>query len=118
MTKKERNDTKFKYAKLIYNVAHDEYYQIDLSNRTNIYTCDKGHITKTIDVDAGCTPFMKLCHCGERSLSSFYKDNHPEVEPTQEWYRPTLEEVLKMSDGMREHVLSGGLEIRDIKSKK
>lgn len=25
------------------------------------------------------------------------------------WYRPTLEQTLKMSDGMIEHILNGGL---------
>lgn len=30
-----------------------------------------------------------------------------------DWYRPSLEDVLKMSDGMIEHVLNGGLVLEE-----
>jgi len=115
MTKKERKEIEHQYLKLKYDVAHNDYYQIDLTNRTNVYTCKNGHTTKTRDVDAGVTPAMHSCEtCGELAHSSFYRDTHPHLEPTQEWFRPTLEEVLKMSIGMREHILNGGLDVRAI----
>jgi hypothetical protein len=87
-------------------------------NRVNCYFCKKcGHITKTVDIDAGVTPFMHECEkCGELAISSFYKDIAPNSSPTQEWYRPTLEESLKIkSDGLLRHIFSGGLNIRKIK---
>ena len=84
-------------------------------NRVNCYVCDCGHITKTIDVDSGVTPMFYLCEkCGSRATSSFYKDIAPELKPTQEWYRPTLEETIKAEPFLRNHILSGGLDVRKI----
>ena len=114
-SKKEKKLVTGKYAELMHSVANDDYYKVALDNRTNTYTCSNGHITKTVDVDPGCTPFMHSCsECDEISRSSFYSDTHPEMKPTQEWHRPSLEECLKLSEGMLEHVLSGGLVNRDI----
>jgi len=116
MTKKERKEIEHQYLRLQYEVAHNDYYKIDLSNRINVYTCENGHATKTICVDPGVTPFMHLCDtCGSMARSSFFQDTHPNLEPTQEWFRPTLKQVLKMSEEMREHVLQGGLDVRNIK---
>ncbi len=114
---KNRIEIEFKYIQLMEDVKTNEYYtRINLTNRTNVYTCKNGHLTKTRDIDAGVTPFMHECKtCGEIATSSFYTDTHPELQPVQEWYRPSLEEVLRMSEGMREHILSGGLDVRDIK---
>lgn len=115
MTKKGRKDVEHEYLRLQHDVATNEFYQTDLTNRTNVYTCKNGHLTKTRDVDPGVTPMFYSCEtCGESATSSFYRDTHPELEPTQEWFRPTLEQVLKMDIGMREHVLQGGLDIRKI----
>lgn len=86
-------------------------------DRVNCYKCPAcGHITKTKDVDVGVTPFMKRCEkCDEFAYSSFYNDIAPDQEPTIEWYRPSLEEVLEIKDeGILEHVLKGGLECRKI----
>jgi hypothetical protein len=116
MTKKERKDIEHQYLRLQYDVATKDYYKIDLSSRTNVYTCESGHATKTICIDPGVTPFMHLCEtCGGMANSSFFHDTHPELEPTQEWFRPTLKEVLKMGEGMREHIFNGGLDVRQIK---
>src|SRR5690606_33264246 len=110
---KKRIDIEIKYLQLMEDIKTNNYYKIDLTNRTNVYTCKNGHLTKTRDVDPGVTPFFHSCKtCREIAKSSFYADTHPELKAIQEWYRPSLEEVLKMSDGMREHVLSGGLEVR------
>jgi hypothetical protein len=115
MTKKERKDIERQYLRLQHDVATKDYYKIDLENRVNVYTCGSGHVTKTRDIDPGVTSFIYDCEtCGEIARSSFYQDTHPELEPTQEWFRPTLDEVLKMDIGMREHILSGGLDVRKI----
>lgn len=89
-------------------------------NDVNCYTCECGHITKTIDVDKGVTPFMHQCEkCDSFAKSSFYNDIAPHIEPTQEWYRPTLEQVIKMrknkfGQAMIDHILQGGLDVRNI----
>ena len=105
-----------KYEELLNDVATNHFYKrIDLTNRVNCYVCKCGHITKTRDVDAGVTPFQHTCEqCGELAKSTFYRDISPEQTPTEEWYRPTLEQVLNMKEGMIDHVLSGGLDVRKI----
>lgn len=85
--------------------------------RVNCYTCQHcGHITKTVHADRGVTPFMHACEqCGEFALSSSYNDIAPSAQPTQEWFRPTLDECLKMKDVvLLEHILNGGLDWRKI----
>ena len=86
------------YNKLMNDVKTSDYYKIDLSNRVNCYTCQScGHITKTKDVDAGVIPFMFLCEkCNSTAYSSFFKDIAPDQQPTIEWYRPDLKQVMKM----------------------
>lgn len=77
-----------------------------------------GNKFKTIDRDAGVTPMFLMCDiCGNLARSNFYKDIAPELQPTTEWYRPTLKQLLKMrgkDNGVIEHVLNGGLECRRI----
>ncbi len=109
-----------RYAALIKEVATVDFYKVDLTNRVNCYTCDVcNRITKTIDRDAGVTPMFHACeNCRHpRARSSFYSDISPHLNPSQEWYRPTLDEVLKMKNesALVEHVLSGGLLVRGIK---
>lgn len=88
-------------------------------NGVNCYVCDGcGHITKTVDVDPGVTPFMHICEkCGGWARSTMYRDIAPDQKPTQEWYRPTLEQCLKFRkhESMLQHVLDGGLDIRKLK---
>lgn len=104
-----------KYNKLLKDVETNDFYKIDLTNRVNCYVCECGHITKTKDVDAGVTPFMHTCEkCGQMARSTFYKDIAPEQRATEEWFRPTLKQVLKMRkhEGMLDHILQGGLDVR------
>lgn len=108
-----------RYQNLIREVESSEFYTgIDLSNRVNVYTCPQGHKTKTKDINAGVTPFMHQCEkCFAMARSSMYEDIAPDLEPTQEWYRPELEEVLKLAKkepGLLNHVLAGGLLHRKI----
>jgi hypothetical protein len=109
---------KKRYNELIKSVENDEFYKTDLTNRVNCYVCEKcGHVTKTIDIDSGVTPFMHSCEkCGETASSTFYKDIRPDQKPTQEWYRPDLQQVLKMRTnfGLLDHILQGGLDVRNI----
>lgn len=105
------------YEKLLEAVRTNPYYtRIDLTNKVNCYTCPNcKHITKTKDIAPGVTPMFHSCEkCNTLANSSFFRDIAPQQQPTQEWYRPTLAEVLKMNAGLQEHVLSGGLCCRKI----
>lgn len=107
-----------KYNQLIKDVETKDFYKIDLTNRVNCYTCKIcGHITKTIDVDAGVIPMMFNCEkCGHIANSSFFRDIAPEQKPTIEWHRPTLKEVMKLRrrEDLLDHIFNGGLLSRKI----
>lgn len=112
-----QRELKKRYDLMMLSVTNDDYYKIDLTNRVNCYVCGCGHITKTKDVDAGCTPMMFTCEsCGKLATSTFYKDIAPEQTPTFEWYRPSLKQIQKMRNNPEslDHVLSGGLVRRQI----
>lgn len=100
-----------------------KYSKLDIKladpNRINCYTCPKGHITKTIDIHHGVTPMFNSCSvCGMQSTSSWYKDIAPDIEPTYEWFVPTLAEVKKYKNqpDMLDHIFNGGLDYRKIKN--
>lgn len=86
--------------------------------RVNCYVCPScNHVTKTKDVDSGTTPFMHSCEaCDDFARSTFYNDVAPHLEPTQEWYRPTLAQAMKLRKNEQhlEHILLGGLDVRPI----
>lgn len=115
------NHIEKKYANLLKDIAENDFYKVDLTNRVNCYKCAKcGHVTKTKDVDAGVTPFIFECEsCGGEAHSSMYRDIRPSQQPTIEWYRPTLEQVIKMKNKpmLLDHILMGGLDYRPIKYK-
>lgn len=87
-------------------------------NRVNVYFCDCGTRFKTIDIHCGVTPmFMGCTSCDEMAKSSFYFDIAPELKPSIEWYRPSLNECLKLRKKEAywlEHILKGGLKDRKI----
>lgn len=97
--------------------------EVDESNfipRENCYLCPHcGHVTKTVDINSGISPFMMACEkCNQYARSSFYEDLAPEQGPTWEWYRPELHEFLyryKTSPQTREHILQGGLMVRPVR---
>lgn len=117
---KSQREIEKQYEKLLQDVQTKDFYKIDLTNRVNVYSCACGNRFKTIDIDAGVTPFYMRCDmCDSMATSSFYKDVAPNLAPSIEWYRPTLKQCLKMrskeyGDAMLEHVFNGGLEYRKI----
>lgn len=98
-----------------YNKMLIESKKEDNSPTINCYVCDScQHITKTIDVDNGVTPMFKKCNnCNGYAKSSFYKDLLPSQSPSEEWYIPSLSQVLKYNRQNKttlvEHILKGGL---------
>lgn len=111
--KKTNKQIELAYAKML-----EQNKEVVAPNRVNCYVCKKcEHITKTIDIDSGVTPFMHQCEkCKEFATSTFYRDIAPDLKPTQEWYRPSLEQVMKMHRkekfNLLDHILQGGLDVR------
>lgn len=109
------------YKKLLNDVATNDYYKVDLTNRINTYGCGFAHLTVTIDRDAGVTPmFLNCVHCGTQASSAGYQPKNKEhLIPTHEWFRPSLDQCLKMrnkNSALLDHILRGGLELRPINS--
>lgn len=117
---KSQREIKRQYAQLIIDVQTKEYYtSIDLTNRVNHYECVKcGYVTKTIDVDAGCTSMQIPCYrCQSAARSHFYEKLPIDKEPELEWYRPSQKETIKLrkKPHLLDHVLKGGLLLRKSK---
>ena len=90
---------KKQYTDLLKIVKTSNFFKTDLSKLVNCYVCECGHITKTIDVDAGVTPFFHICEkCGQKAKSTLYIDIAPQQQPTQEWYRPSLDQVISIKN--------------------
>jgi hypothetical protein len=100
-----------------------EYSKVEIKpaepNRVNCYVCAAcGHVMKTIDVHHGVTPMFLTCDkCGDGSAAStFFNDVRPDIEPTYEWFVPTLQELkkYKRNPAMLDHIFRGGLDKRKI----
>lgn len=98
----------------------------DGKGRINGYRCEAipHHTLYTIDREAGVTPFTIQCpFCKEQGVGGGTLYRHPamqsamyripqDLRPGWEWYRPDRLEGLK--PGEAEHVLKGGLLLREI----
>jgi hypothetical protein len=87
--------------------------------RINGYRCTKpkcGHITLTVDVDEGVTPFMIGCtKCKADAHSMFYPQKGlppPMSAVTHEWFKPDDAALKRLDPGTRQHVQMGGLIMR------
>lgn len=85
----------------------------------NIYVCDRcGEHVVTKDTEDGVTPFMIGCKagCGCRGMmtSSMYRVFDPDgkMKWTYEWYRPSADRVISLSQWEYDHVSKGGLLLR------
>lgn len=94
-------------------------------NKVNVYRCNAGHLTVTVDKDEGTTPFIITCpKCGggpdysggpnDNSAKSRFYNCYQFIRPEYEWYAPSAEEVEILSPGAKEHVNMGGLLKRKI----
>lgn len=113
----EKKAVKRAYKKLMHDVQTKDFYtKIDLTNSVNCYVCeDCDHITKTKDVDRGVTPFLHSCeNCNGFARSTMYNDIAPGKEPTQEWFRPILKDLLTKHMDNLDHILRGGLISRKV----
>lgn len=88
----------------------------EFEHRCNVYTCKVcKQKVKTVDEDNGVTPMFITCQCGGTMASAMYNDIMPDERPTKGWYRPSFAEYRKLDKYEQEHVLKGGLLIRDIR---
>jgi len=87
--------------------------------KKNVYRCEHGHRTITVDLVEGVTPFMIRCRhegCDTHAQSSFYRVDQG-LEATHEWYLPSIDEAFQLNmqhPGMLDHVKQGGLVLRKI----
>lgn len=106
--------------------AHHYRDKQALTGRENVYTCEecRGWIV-TIDRDPGVTPMFLACRapqpttteptCTGRMVSAGYPSGPKPPQyrpPTWEWFRP--DSLDGLDPAMRDHVMRGGLELREI----
>lgn len=98
-----------------YEQMCEKYSKVE--HRCNVYTCRLcGYKVKTVDEHEGVTPMFIHCDkCNGIMNSSMYRDILPDCRPTKGWYRPTFKEFLQLGIHERDHVMLGGLLLRNIK---
>ena len=111
----QKENIEKRYNELVKEIEGKRMY--DGRGTVDRYTCDTcGHIIYTTYRDKGVTPFtIKCTRCGGTKYhdKTYDKKTVPSYVMVMDWYRPSLEDVLKMSDSMIEHVLNGGLVLED-----
>ena len=107
----KKEDIEKKYNELVNSIEKKRMY--DGRGTVDRSTCDTcGHIIYTTYRDKGVTPFTMRCNrCGGTKYhdKTYDKNTVPDYVNVMDWYRPTLEQTLKMCDGKIQHVLDGGL---------
>lgn len=97
--------------------------------RMNVWVCEAcGTQVLCVDRHPGVTPFMVSHHtlgnpdCGGSCQSRFYNgaiaaEVHARVgRPSHEWYRPSADQLEAETPYVRDHVLRGGLLVREVAS--
>lgn len=97
--------------------------------KLNAYTCQAGHVTFTIDRDAGVTPAGMPCPyeqargfpavtivCELHARSAWYRLPDGDWQPTHEWYRPDDDERRTLDAYQADHVNRSGLLLRPIEA--
>ena len=111
ISEKSREQIEKQYNKLVSEIEEKKMY--DGRGTVDRYICDTcGYMMHTTYKDKGVTPFVMRCpKCGGDMVhrQTFKKDTVPDWVQVKNWYRPTLEQTLKMPSGRIEHILQGGL---------
>lgn len=103
-----RIDVEKRYAKMVSTIEKAKIY--DGRGVYDLYECEKcKHQKITLYVDKGVTPFMIKCVCGNFMQHTKSYRSVPEYVRVFKWKRPTLEQLMNLSNGLIEHVLNGGL---------
>ena len=113
----EKETIKRKYNELVASLEDAKMY--DGRGEYNGYVCEKcGYITATLYKEKGVTPFIIQCKkCGKAAIHKITSRNAPPADPNisevKNWVRPTLDQLMKMSQATIDHVLNGGLVFED-----
>jgi len=68
----------------------------------------------TLYKDKGVTPFIMRCKCGGDMMhTKSSKQAPPSYVKVHNWVRPSLKQTMSLSEGMRNHILNGGLILED-----
>lgn len=109
----EKETIKRKYNELVTSLEDAKMF--DGRGEYNGYVCEKcGYITATLYKEKGVTPFIIQCEkCGKAAKHKITSRNAPPADPNisevKNWVRPTLDQLMKMSQATIDHVLNGGL---------
>ena len=118
MTEKEM---KRQYDELVENIEDARMFD-GRGSGVDVYTCDKcGAKFYTQYVHKGVTPFTISCRTCKhgtavhRNTISLHLWVQLEVvgEKLHNWVRPSFEQLQKLSPGLQQHVLQGGLVLED-----
>lgn len=113
----EKETIKRKYNELVASLEDAKMY--DGRGEYNGYVCEKcGYITATLYKEKGVTPFIIQCEkCGKAAMNKITSRNAPPADPNisevKKWVRPTLDQLMNMSQATIDHVLNGGLVFED-----
>ncbi len=111
-----KEQIKEEYNQLVNEIEEKKMY--DGRNTVDRYVCKRcGSHLYTTYIDKGVTPFVIQCRrCSLGTMmhdKTFRKETVPPYIVVFGWYRPTLEQTLKMSEAAIHHVLQGGLFLED-----
>ena len=106
MNAKVKKDITRRYNAMLAGLSEDN------KGQTDCYQCQQcNNVTKTVIVDNGITPMGIECpYCHGEAIHQ--DTDYPNIKVTHEWYRPSLDETLALSDSQfftMSMVLQGGL---------
>lgn len=118
-----KKQIKKRYDSLIANIEQQRMYD-GRGKGVDVYVCEKcGGLVLTRYRDKGVTPFMircRLCNQGMMIHKDTVSEQHALAiclcqggRKVKEWVRPTFEQLMKMNEGLRDHVLNGGLVLEE-----
>lgn len=101
------------YNNMVASIEDAKIY--DGRGEYNLYECNKCNNYKvTLYKDKGVTPFIMRCKCGGDMMhTKSSKQAPPSYVKVHNWVRPSLEQTMSLSEGMRNHILNGGLIYRN-----
>lgn len=97
-----------KYNEMVSTIEYAKIY--DGRGTYDLYQCEKCERVKvTTYTEKGVTPFIIECSCGGLMKHTKSFKSVPDYIEVFKWKRPTIEQTLKLPEGLIEHVLKGGL---------
>lgn len=108
-----KNNIAQQYNSMVASIEDAKIY--DGRGEYNLYECNKCNNYKvTLCKDKGVTPFFIRCKCGGDMMhTKSSKQAPPSYVKVYNWVRPNLEQTMSLSEGMRNHILNGGLILED-----